>query len=266
MSEQDSKLLEQQLNELNKEQERLKCTEYPSYVKVDVLSKEALIKKIPSDEIRKVYFNKKLENLSIIFHLLEILEQKNKEIHAGYKSFFNDEKAKLEALINSTKEEFINNIDVSKKTSLEESNNFKETIDNLKLVKNYIDKKILPYIDPYHPSFSKDYKPYIIENYIIKKRTYLEDAISDKLQHLQQEEKAVRQKLKRFPDKETITRQIADIKTYLQEIENGIFHKEKLLNKTANVKKQSQQINQDLKKRNLSVLELTTPVYRNFVH
>jgi vacuolar-type H+-ATPase subunit I/STV1 len=101
------------------------------------------------------------------------------------------------------------------------------------------------------------YNPKIINPYLVRLNSVLKGLKSEEKLYLYR---------KTLPNKIEIEEQLEQLTYYLQELQQKSSNKEKLTSKTIDIKNQSNKINQELKKINLSGLELAVTVNRNFVH
>ena len=267
---------------------------------LDVLSMKELEEKFPNDDARLKHLKEKRKDLNAVHTFLINTEQKNEKIKADYKAFFNHEIAKFEMEKNSIATLILDNHHHLSEIKIKDIENQLEKLDK---IKNYINKEILPNMgSEYKPSerilLDLELKPAHHDDISVQKKHYVEeykkmtfsnflkntlydlqsssydkkiiepylDTVIANLQPLRNSEKDLYNQINKFPDKNTVNLRIKHVDTCLEEIEKRAFTKGSLTTRKEEVKKQSQQINQDLKKRNLPGLELTTPVYRNFVH
>ncbi|OQO69737.1 hypothetical protein BH747_09250 [Enterococcus villorum] len=269
---------------------------------LDVLSMKELEEKFPNDDARIKHLKEKRKDLNAVHTFLINTEQKNEKIKADYKTFFNHEIEKFEMEKNSIAPLFLDNHHHLSKIEIKDIEN---QLENLDKIMNYINKEILPNMGSEYkpskrillklelePAYYAEVSMMVPKNFFVEKfkkitfsnflkntlhslpsgsydKTIIEpylDTVIAKLQPLQKSEKELYEQINKFPDKNTVNLRIKHVDTCLEEIEKRAFTKGSLTTRKEEVIKQSQQINQELKKRNLSGLELAVPVYRNFVH
>jgi vacuolar-type H+-ATPase subunit I/STV1 len=95
------------------------------------------------------------------------------------------------------------------------------------------------------------YNPKIINPYLVRLNSVLKGLKSEEKLYLYR---------KTLPNKIEIEEQLEQLTYYLQELQQKSSNKEKLTSKTIDIKNQSNKINQELKKINLSGLELAVTV------